>query len=64
MGAEHSDSVAISVCEPAIGDERRAETGLSLSVDMRNQASRMAIWTTHGKPNCVVASATVEKLQY
>jgi len=31
---EHSDSVAISVCESAIGDEWRAETGLSLPVEL------------------------------
>ena len=40
MGAEHSDSIAISVCESAIGDEWRAETGLSLPVELGDQAGR------------------------
>ena len=34
VGAEHLDSIEISVCESSIGDERCAEAGLSLPVEL------------------------------
>ena len=42
MGAEHSDSDKISVCEPALGDEWRAEAGLSLPVELGDKQAGLS----------------------